>query len=222
MQHAKTGEVPCQGQGQPGRGPSWKNALSFELRPAQCCQNHPRPPYRRRRPAQGPTGKQAENTKRIPTKYEENTKRIRREYEENTKTTPGHPPSNPLACGLPHALCRLAPDCPLRSNAAKATGIRAAPNHPQQSKPEARHYGPEPALRRLSRSAHPCAPFPVDRLRYLPQTSFRYEKKLGINSQFVPYYLLTGKTFLTNNSSVTAKHKVYETRQDDSGAARPL
>jgi hypothetical protein len=48
----------------------------------------------------------------------------------------------------------------------------------------------------------PVRPFPVDRLRYLPQTPFRYEKKLGINSQFVPYYLLTGKTFLTNNSSV--------------------
>jgi hypothetical protein len=150
-------------------------------------------------PPKAPRG----NKRRIPREYQRNTKRIRREYEENTKTTPGHPPSNPLACGLPRALCRLAPDCPLRINAAKATGIRAAPNHPQQSKHEARHYGPEPALRRLSRSAHPCAPFPVDRLRYLPQTSFRYEKKLGINSQFVPYYLLTGKTFLTNNSCAT-------------------
>src|ERR1035437_541583 len=132
--------------------------------------------------------------------YQENTNEIRREYEENTKTTPEQPPSNPPACGLPHALDWLAPACPLPNAAAKATGIRAAPNHPQQSKPEARHYGPEPALRRLSRSAHPCAPFPVDHLRYLPQAPFRYEKKLGINSQFVPYYLLTGKTFLTNNS----------------------
>ena len=90
MQHAETGGVSRQGQGQPGRGPSWKNALSFELRPAQCCQNHPRPPYRRRHPAQGPTGKQAENTKRIPTKYEENTKRIRRQHRGIPQATRSH------------------------------------------------------------------------------------------------------------------------------------
>ena len=35
-------------------------------------------------------------------------------------------------------------------------------------------------------------------LHILP--SMDYEAKLGINSQFVHQYLLTGKTFLTNNS----------------------
>jgi hypothetical protein len=44
------------------------------------------------------------------------------------------------------------------------------------------------------------ARFAVDDLRCPEDSSVRYETKLGIDSQFVPHYLVTGKTFLTNNS----------------------
>jgi hypothetical protein len=54
---------------------------------------------------------------------------------------------------------------------------------------------------RQSQDAEPvAASFQVDTHRDRAYTTFQYEAKLGINSQFLHHYLLTGKTFLTNDS----------------------
>src|ERR1035441_5977156 len=92
----------------------------------------------------------------------------------------------PLCSGVRHALRNLAgfDECRLGQGDLSAPVRRCTPvsaaTRPTRAAPE-----------RLSQ---------LTRLRYRAYTFFRYGKQLGINSQFEAHYLLTRKTFLTNNS----------------------